>query len=188
MIELLKKDLERWYFFEGKPDKKASLWAVCKAIFTPRFAPVFICRLANFFYRHKLSPLAKLASLVNFVVFGLEITIRCEIGPGLVFPHTSGTVIGSVRIGANALIYHGVTLGARRMDVAFDPKTRPVVGDNVTIGAGAKVLGGLSIGNNAVIGANAVVTRSVPEGATVVGIPARIVKTGPKPEVSGPSI
>ena len=177
MIELLKKDLERWYFFTGNPDKKASVWDVLKSIFTPRFAPVFICRLAHFFYQKKLSPLAKLFSLVNFVVFGMEITIRCEIGPGLVFPHTYGIVIGSGKIGSNALIYHGVTLGAQQMDVLYNPEKRPVVGDNVTIGAGAKVLGGIFVGNNAVIGANAVVTKSVPEGATVVGIPARVVKT-----------
>jgi serine O-acetyltransferase len=177
MIELLKKDLERWYFYEGQPQKKASALAVTKAIFSPRFAPVFLCRMAHALYKAGLTPLAKFASLLNFVIFGLEVTIRCEIGPGLVFPHTSGTVIGSVKIGSNALIYHNVTLGAQKMDVRLDPKTRPVIGDNVTIGAGAKVLGGIFVGNNAVIGANAVVTKSVPEGATMLGIPARPAKT-----------
>lgn len=176
MLELLKKDLERWYFYAGEPERKASGWAVAKAVFSPRFMPVFLYRLSHAMYKAKLPPLSKIASLANFIIFGLEVTARCEIGPGLIFPHTSGIVIGSVKIGSNALIYHGVTLGAQKMDVNFNPETRPTVGNNVTIGAGAKVLGSIVIGDNAVIGANAVVTRSVPEGAVMLGIPARAVK------------
>jgi len=102
--------------------------------------------------------------------------MRCEIGPGLCFPHTFGIVIGASRIGRNALIYHGVTLGAKEMDMLYDPGKRPIVGDNVVIGSGAKVMGGIEIGDNVVIGANAVVTKSVPPNVVVGGIPAGIIK------------
>jgi serine O-acetyltransferase len=116
--------------------------------------------------------------MVNFVLFGLEIGMDCEIGPGLYFPHTSGTVIGARRIGANAVIYHNVTLGAKEPDLAFEPGKRPEVGDDVFLGSGAKILGGITLGNRAVVAANAVVVHSVPEGAVVAGIPAKIVKQG----------
>jgi serine O-acetyltransferase len=119
---------------------------------------------------------ARLLSIANFVVFGMEISMRCEIGPGLYFPHTAGTVIGAWRVGKNAVIYHQATLGAKEMDLGYSKEKRPTIGDNVVIGSGAKVLGGITVGNNVIIGANAVVTRSVPDNVVVGGIPARILK------------
>ncbi|WP_316894038.1 serine O-acetyltransferase [Ralstonia mannitolilytica] len=115
--------------------------------------------------------------MVNFVVFGIEIAARCEIGPGLYLPHTQGTVIGAWSIGKNAVIYQGVTIGAKELDFAYSEVSRPKLGDNVTIGAGAKVLGGVQLGPGARIGANAVVITSVPEGALAVGIPAKVLST-----------
>jgi len=120
-------------------------------------------------------PLAKLVSLLNFMIFGIEISFRCHIGPGLYFPHTQGTVIGAWRIGDNATIYQGVTLGARELDLEYDEQSRPVLGNNVIIGSGAKVLGHVVIGNHAKVGANAVVIQSIPDGATAVG-PVAIIK------------
>ncbi|MGC8729463.1 MAG: serine O-acetyltransferase [Elusimicrobiales bacterium] len=111
--------------------------------------------------------------MINFILFGLEITIQCEIGPGLIFPHTQGIVIGSVKIGENALIYNGVTIGAKKMDVNFNPSSRPIIGNNVMIGSGAKILGSINIGDNVIIGANSVVTKSVPNDKLVLGIPAK---------------
>ena len=102
--------------------------------------------------------------------------MRCEIGPGLCFPHTVGTVIGALRIGRDAVIYHGVTLGAKEMDFGYDSKARPIIGDNVVIGSGAKVLGGITIGNNVIVGANAVVVESVPDNVVVGGVPAHILR------------
>ena len=176
MMEYLKRDLERLYFFEGRSDYRATNSAVWRRVFSPRFLPVFLCRLAHTLYCRQHTVLARLISLMNFHLFGLEIAMRCEIGPGLCFPHTFGIVIGAHRIGRNAIIYHEVTLGAKEMDVLYDPAKRPLVGDNVIIGAGAKILGGIEIGDNAVIGANAVVTQSVPPNVIVGGIPARIIK------------
>jgi serine O-acetyltransferase len=133
--------------------------------------------MSHAFYKKKLTIFARIISIMNFLFFGIEIAMRCEIAPGLCFPHTIGTVIGAQRIGRNALIYHGVTLGAKEMDINYCPEMRPIVGDNVIIGSGAKVLGGIIIGNNVVIGANAVVTHSIPDNATVGGIPARVLRT-----------
>ncbi len=111
----------------------------------------------------------------NLKRYGIEISPRCEIGPGLYLPHTHGTVIGAWQIGENAVIYQGVTLGAKNLDLVFSESLRPNLGDNVTIGAGAKVLGGVRIGNSSTVGANAVVTKDVNDHQTVVGIPAHPV-------------
>lgn len=145
-------------------------------VLSPRFVPVLLCRLAHSLYRMKLGPIAKAMSLLNFFLFGIEIAVRCPIGPGLFLPHTQGTVIGAWQIGANATIFQGVTLGAREVDFSYSEQSRPIVGDGVTIGSGAKVLGALLIGDGARIGANSVVLQSIPARALAVGAPARVVQ------------
>jgi serine O-acetyltransferase len=142
---------------------------------SPRFIPVLLCRLAHALFICRLGPLAKLVSVINFFAFGIEISVRCPIGPGLFLPHTQGTVIGAWRIGANATIFQGVTLGAKEIDFTYAEHSRPTVGDYVTIGSGAKVLGGLTLADKVRVGANSVVLSNVPEGVLVVGAPARIV-------------
>jgi len=168
-------DLGRQYLFNGQTNKKPTIWGLVLNLLSPRFMPVIIYRVSHSFYKLRLPPLAKLFSLVNFVVFGLEIAIRCEIGKGLYLPHTQGTVIGAVSIGENATIYHNVTFGAREVDLGYSKSARPVVGNDVIVGAGAKVLGGVNIGDRARIAANAVVINDVPADTTVAGIPARSV-------------
>lgn len=175
--EILYADLARQYHYAGRPEVKPTMTRVLISALSPRFAPVVICRLAHWFFQRRLSPVAKLLSLVNFVFFGLEIAVRCEIGPGLYFPHTQGTVIGALRVGSNATIYHNVTFGAREIDLDYSTGSRPFVGDNVIVGAGAKVLGGVTLGDNVRVGANAVVVEDVAPDTTVVGIPARPVKS-----------
>lgn len=102
---------------------------------------------------------------------GADIPINTRIGGGLLLPHPNGVVINaSVVIGPNCLIFHQVTLGSAHGGV-------PTIGGHVDIGAGAKVIGGVRLANHSKVGANAVVTIDVPEGATAVGIPARIVRT-----------
>jgi serine O-acetyltransferase len=137
---------------------------------------VLLCRLAHFFYCWNNSLFAKALSLLNFVIFGIEIAVRCPIGRGLFFPHTQGTVIGAWSCGENVTIYQGVTLGAREVGLSYSEQSRPIIGDGVTIGSGAKVLGGLFIGNGARIGANSVVLQSIPAQALAVGAPARVVQ------------
>jgi len=143
--------------------------------FSPRFLPMLLCRVAHKLFTLKLGALAKVVSLVNFLWFGLEIAVRCPIGKGLFFPHTQGTVIGAASIGENATIYHGVTIGAKELDLGYTQSARPTVGNDVTLGSGAKVLGGIHIGNRVRIGANTVVIESVPDEALVVGAAARIL-------------
>lgn len=175
-MEYLKKDLERLYYFEGQLDRKGTLNEVLRRALNPRFLPVVLCRLSHALYCRNYTILARFISLLNFHYFGMEIAMRSEIGPGLCIPHTFGIVLGAHKIGCNALIYHEVTVGAKEMDLGFNLETRPVIGDNVVIGAGAKVLGGIKIGNNSIICANSVVLRSFPNNVIVGGIPAQIIR------------
>ena len=170
--ELLLADLERQDFYANTPDAPKTLGRVVFKAFSPRFAPVVLYRLSHFFWQKKLSPIAKLFSLFNFWFFGLEIAIRSEIGGGLYLPHTVGTVLSAEKIGNNCVIFGQVVLGAKEVDFAFTESLRPILGNDVMIGTGAKVLGGIQIGNRVKIGANAVVIRDVPDDSIAVGVPA----------------
>jgi serine O-acetyltransferase len=174
--EFLLADLERQFFYDGQPDRLPTLIGVIKRSVNPRFLPVVLFRLAHACYCKNMRGFAKVISLINFVLFGIEIAQRCEIGGGLYLPHTMGTVIGARAIGKNAVIFQGVTLGAKSIDIGYNEDQRPLLRDNVTIGSGAKVLGGLTIGNNVIIGANAVVTKSLKDNVVAVGIPAKIIR------------
>jgi serine O-acetyltransferase len=144
-------------------------------IFSPRFLPVLICRLAYFFYSLNIGYIAKVFSSLNFFLFGIEIAVKCHIGKGLFLPHTQGTVIGAISIGENAIIFQGVTLGSREIDYSYQDSSRPIVGDNVIIGSGAKVLGGLTLGSGSRVGANAVVLNDVGPGLLAIGVPAKVI-------------
>jgi serine O-acetyltransferase len=175
LLSYLESDLRRaLVVLHGTADgvSKLRLWY---GLFSPRFLPVLLCRLAHWFYRLKLAPVAKFVSLLNFFFFGIEIAVRCPIGKGLFLPHTHGTVIGAWCIGENATVFQGVTLGAREVDFSYQESSRPTVGDGVTIGSGAKVLGGVILGSGSRIGANAVVLSDVAPDLVVVGIPAKPV-------------
>lgn len=143
---------------------------------SPRFLPVLLYRLAYACQRRRLLPVAKVFSLLNFLLFGIEIAVACRIGPGLFFPHTHGTVIGAYSIGSNAVIYQGVTIGARDLDFTYDETHRPVLGNGVLLGAGAKVLGGITLGDGVTVASNAVLLTSVPDHCVVGGVPAKIIK------------
>lgn len=175
--QLLYSDLARHFVLEGTPEVKPTLFRFLCRLPHHRFLPVVLCRLSRAAMLKRLPLLPKLFTYLNIVLFGIEITPQCEIGPGLFFPHTSGTVIGAVRIGANAVIYQGVTLGAKKLGLEFSPAHRPQIGDSVVLGTGCKILGGISIGDNAAVGANSVVVRSVPPDQTVAGIPAREISS-----------
>lgn len=169
----LAADLRRARFLlhgDSYPPAGLSLWL---GVLSPRFIPILLCRLAYYFYTCKLGPLAKIFSLLNFFLFGIEIAVRCPIGRGLFFPHTQGTVIGAWSIGENATIFQGVTLGAKELDFSYTENSRPKLGDGITIGSGAKVLGGLTLGDGVRVGANSVVLSSFTDGVLLVGAPAR---------------
>lgn len=169
-------DIERYHQLAGHPTV-ATFWTTLAACFNPRLLPIVFLRASDFFYRHRLGPLAKLFTLLNVLVFGIEVSPRVKIGGGLFLPHTVGTVIGAESIGDYVTIMQGVTLGAKEPDMHFTIATRPVIGNHVLIGAGAKIIGRVTVGDYAKIGANAVVVNDIPSHAVAVGIPARVIKS-----------
>jgi serine O-acetyltransferase len=175
LLPYLKADLCRARVVLQGSAEGVSGFRLWRGLLSPRFVPVLLCRLAHCFYRLKLGPVAKLVSLLNFFLFGIEIAVRCPIGKGLFLPHTQGTVIGAWSIGDNVTIFQGVTLGAREVDFSYQASSRPVVESGVTIGSGAKVLGGVTLGSGARIGANAVVLSHIAADSLAVGIPAKAV-------------
>lgn len=120
--------------------------------------------------------LARLVSQAARHFTGIEIHPGAKIGKGLLIDHGMGVVIGeTAEIGDNCTIYQGVTLGGTGKDVG---KRHPTLGDNVMVGAGAKILGPVKVGSGSKIAANAVVLNAVPENSTAVGIPAKVVRRG----------
>ena len=131
-------------------------------------------RLAHWLYRHKLRFLARCVSQWSRFWTGIEIHPGATIGRRLVIDHGTGIVIGeTAQLGDDVLLYQGVTLGGTGKDTG---KRHPTLGNNVLVGAGAKVLGPITIHDSARIAAGAVVLQEVPEGATAVGVPAQIVR------------
>ena len=145
------------------------------------FHALFWHRPAHFLYRHRWFTLARLISQLSRHFTGIEIHPGAKIGNNLFIDHGMGVVIGeTAEIGDNCTIYHGVTLGGTGKDTG---KRHPTIGNNVLIGAGAKVLGPFKVGDGARIAANAVVLGEVPENATAVGIRARVVRVaGQRPD------
>ena len=135
---------------------------------------VWYYRLSHFFYKHSMFTVARMISQWARFWTGIEIHPGATIGKGLFIDHGMGVVIGeTAEIGDNCLLYQGVTLGGTGKDKG---KRHPTLGDNVMVGAGAKVLGPFKVGNNVKIAANAVVLEAIPDNSTAVGVPARIVK------------
>ena len=130
-------------------------------------------RLAHWVWNHNLKWLARVLSSLSRLLTGIEIHPGAKIGQRFFIDHGMGVVIGeTAEIGDDCTIYHGVTLGG----TSWDPgKRHPTLNDGVVIGAGAKVLGPITIGKNSRVGSNAVVVKDVPESASVVGVPGRMV-------------
>lgn len=142
----------------------------------PGFHAVASHRFAHWFYKKRMFFVARLISQINRFVTGIEIHPGAKIGNGLFIDHGMGVVIGeTAEIGDNCTIYHGVTLGGTGKDTG---KRHPTIGNNVLVGAGAKILGPFKVGDNARIAANAVVLREVEADTTVTGVPGRAVRKG----------
>ena len=166
MFRNLRYDLNR--VLENDPAARSKIEVF---LLYPTIHAMIAYRMAHFLYNRKIFFLARLISQIARFFTGIEIHPGAKIGKGLFIDHGMGVVIGeTAEIGDNVLLYHGVTLGGTGKDKG---KRHPTLGDNVVIGAGAKVLGLIYIGNDSKIGANSVVLRDVPEGATAVGIPAK---------------
>ena len=148
----------------------------------PGVKAVFLHRIANFFAVAKFDLIARMISQFSRFITGIEIHPKAKIGKNLFIDHGMGVVIGETSdIGDNVTIYHMATLGGISPSINSDDqretKRHPTLKDNVVIGSGAQVLGPITIGKNAKIGANAVVTKDVPENGVMVGIPAKNVGT-----------
>jgi len=139
----------------------------------PGFQAIFIHRFTHTLWKNKLPILPRLLSQINRSLTGIEIHPGAKIGKKVFIDHGMGVVIGeTAEIGDNCLLYQGVTLGGTGKSHG---KRHPTLKRNVVIGAGAKVLGSITIGANTRIGAGSVVVRSVESNSTVVGVPGRVV-------------
>jgi serine O-acetyltransferase len=131
-------------------------------------------RIAHALWRMRLKLAARCVSQLARIVTGVDIHPAARIGPGLFIDHATGVVIGeTAEIGTDVTLYHGVTLGGTSLAPG---KRHPTVGDGVVVGAGAKVLGPITVGDRSRIGANAVVVKPVPPDSVVVGVPGEIVE------------
>ena len=140
----------------------------------PGLHAIIAYRLAHFLWKAKLPFLPRLVSQTARFLTGVEIHPGAQIGPGLFIDHGMGVVIGETSvIGSNVTLFQGVTLGGTGKETG---KRHPTLGDNIVVGAGAKVLGNITIGSNSYIGANAVVIKDVPPNTTVVGVPGHVTK------------
>jgi serine O-acetyltransferase len=145
---------------------------ILQTLLTDGTPAMILFRLMEGSQRLKIAPLAMVFNKLNVILGQCIIGRGATFGPGFVLIHSQGVVINTaVRGGSRIRIEHQVTIGAEKGQA-------PVLGDDIFIGAGAKVVGGVRIGNGVKVGANAVVVQSAPDGATMVGIPAKPVERG----------
>jgi serine O-acetyltransferase len=141
----------------------------------PGLHALVLHRLSHWLWRRELRWLGRFVSQISRWLTGIEIHPGATLGNRVFIDHGMGIVIGeTAQVGDGCTIYQGVTLGGTSLSKGA--KRHPTLGRNVVVGAGAKVLGGFTVGDDAAIGSNAVVTKAVPPGATAVGIPARIIQ------------
>ena len=168
MFEQLREDIN--VVFDRDPAAR-SVWEVVTCY--PGFHAMLFHRISNRLWRARLNWLARWLSSFARWFTGIEIHPGATIGRRFFIDHGMGVVIGETSvIGDDCTLYHGVTLGGTSWNKG---KRHPTLSDKVVIGAGAKVLGPITLGEGARIGSNAVVVKDVPKGATAVGIPARIL-------------
>ncbi|MHB8074573.1 serine O-acetyltransferase [Desulfosporosinus fructosivorans] len=156
--------------FERDPAAK-SIWEVIFCY--PGFHAVLFHRVAHWMYLHKMVLIPRMISQLSRFLTGIEIHPGAKIGQGFFIDHGTGVVIGeTAEVGDNVTIYQGATLGGTGKEKG---KRHPTIGNNVVIGAGAKILGSFKVGDNVKIGAGSVVNKPIPSDTTVVGVPGRIV-------------
>jgi serine O-acetyltransferase len=168
MFKILRDDIQS--VFERDPAARSILEVL---LFYPGLHAVIGHRLAHWLWTHHLKLLARGFSHLMRALTGIEIHPGARIGPQFFIDHGMGVVIGeTAEVGRCVTLYHGVTLGGTSLTKG---KRHPTLEDNVVVGAGAKILGNITIGANSRIGANAVVVKSAPPDAVVVGVPGQVV-------------
>ncbi|MEG2868662.1 MAG: serine O-acetyltransferase EpsC [Terrisporobacter sp.] len=171
MFKYVNADLD--YIMNNDPAARSKIEIF---ILYPSIHALIFYRVSHFFYTKKRFFISRLISQIGRLFTGIEIHPGAEIGEGILIDHGMGVVIGETTIiGDRVTIYQGATLGATGNEKEF--KRHPTLGDDIVIGSGAKILGPINIGSNSRVGANSVVLRDIPENSTVVGIPARIIKS-----------
>ncbi len=174
LFKTLKEDIQTVFA------KDPAARSVLEVIFCyPGLHAIWFHHLAHFLWHHRLKFLARFISHISRFLTGIEIHPAARIGRRFFIDHGVGVVIGeTAEVGDDVLMYQGVVLGGTSLK---KEKRHPTIGDNVVIGTGAVALGAIAIGDGARIGSGSVVVKSVPPGATVVGIPGRIVEDRHKP-------
>lgn len=168
MFSTFKNDIKA--VFDRDPAARSVLEVV---VCYPGFHALQLHRLAHWLWRRHWFFIARWISQLSRFLTGIEIHPGAKIGNGFFIDHGMGVVIGeTAEIGDNCTIYHGVTLGGTSW---AKEKRHPTLGNNVVVGSGAKILGPFTVGNDSKIGSNSVVVKAVPAGATVVGVPGRMV-------------
>jgi len=168
MFQRIRDDIRS--VFERDPAARSTLEVL---LTYPGLHAVWAHRIAHCLWRWRLKLLARVLAQLTRWLTGIEIHPGATIGNRFFIDHGMGVVIGeTAEIGDDCTLYHGVTLGGTSWEKA---KRHPTLGKNVVVGAGAKILGPITIGDDARVGSNSVVVKDVPAGATVVGIPGRIV-------------
>ena len=169
MFDALRRDIRT--VFERDPASRSRLEAL---LCYPGVHALAFHRIGNRLWRRGWFGSARFVSHISRFLTGIEIHPAARLGPGLFIDHGMGVVIGeTAEIGDECTLYHGVTLGGVSWNKG---KRHPTLGKGVVVGAGAKILGPFIVGDKAKVGSNSVVVKAVPEGATVVGIPARVVE------------
>jgi serine O-acetyltransferase len=171
MFTLFKEDVQRWVIPQQIADPaEITLLKTVQLLWRhPPLQAMALFRLGSWCKAKRIPLIAGLIQQWLFFCYGLEISPGAAVGGGLYIAHPQGTVISAAAIGRNCTIIASVTIGMRN-EWAF-----PQIGDDVFIGAGARVLGDVVVGDGAMIGANAVVIHDVPPGTTAVGVPARMI-------------
>ncbi|MCL5266347.1 MAG: serine O-acetyltransferase [Chloroflexi bacterium] len=156
--------------FERDP-AATSIWEVLLAY--PGFHAILFHRVAHWLHVHGVPLIPRLISHLGRFLTGIEIHPGAKIGKGFFIDHGMGVVIGeTAEVGDNVTLYQGVTLGGTGKQKG---KRHPTLGNNITIGVGAKILGAITLGDNVRVGAGSVVLNDVPPNATAVGVPAKVV-------------
>ncbi|HEY82783.1 MAG TPA: serine O-acetyltransferase [Dehalococcoidia bacterium] len=176
MFKTLREDIQT--VFAKDPAARSTLEVI---LCYPGLHALWLHRLAHFLWQHKLRLLARLLSHLNRFLTNIEIHPGAKIGRRFFIDHGAGVVIGETsEIGDDVLLYQGVVLGGTTLE---KKKRHPTLGNNVVMGSGAIALGPITIGDGARIGSGSVVVKSVPPGATVVGIPGKVVEDRRRPVV-----
>ena len=171
MWDLLRQDAQRWVIPEQIADPELITNKMMRSLYWTHmgYRAMFWLRFGQWSYHNNIKGMLGISMRKMIRTYGLDISPQIPIGGGFYIAHPVGTVVHAKSIGRNCSIIAAVTIGMR------NKHEFPVLEDNVFIGAGARVLGGITLGANSVIGANAVVVKDVPAGATAVGIPAKVI-------------